>query len=275
MDLFETYLDLNEKVKNAETKTEIDMLVNKINVLNPFVLQEVRAPLGWKGLKDVNLKPMMEEYKEILSFAITGFLKRIPNYNELENVYNLIQESKKIDKNVPSQTSPYLRKVNAALGKEIDFPQEILNIFAIENAHSLSGRRFYETTTQDFEGVVIRLENYLSKLLSPRENKKTNDKQEKIELNVTQVNQNNIHIDIDISIENTIQEIENDDDLTDDQMQEAISLLNELKELKNEKPKTKWEKCKKVFSWLGDKTYKFGKWFIPIISEILIIKAKG
>ena len=271
MSLFETYLDINNELLKAENRKQVNIIINKLNAINPLVLANVNSPAGWNTLKEEDLN--IQEYKDLLSFTILGFLQRVPNYNEIKNIYDLIQESKTIDKNAPNQTSPYLRKVNIAVGKEIDFPTSVLSVFNKEdNCFIGVGGHICKTTAQDFEGVVIRLENYFTKLTTPKKENKEKNEQEKIAVNVTQINQNDIHIDIDISINRVLEEIENDDDLSDNDITEIKQILNELKELRNEKPKKKWDKCKEVLKWLGEKSVKFGKWIIPIISQILLNK---
>ena len=270
MSLVETYFDINNEILNAKNREEIDDVVKKVNALNPLILANVEKPNGWNSLKEDDLK--IEKFKELLSFTVLAFLQRIPNYNEIKNIYDLIQESKKIDKNAPNQTSPYLRKVNIAVGKEIEFPTSVLSTFNREDNTSFGGMHSCKTTAQDFDGVVIRLENYFSKLITPKNDNKNRKEPEKTVVNITQINQNDIRLNIDISINNVLNEIENDEDLTEQEIADCKEQMEILKNCVNEKPKTKWEKCKKVLAWLGDKTIKFGKWFIPIIKDILIAK---
>lgn len=270
MSLIETYFDINNEILNAKNREEIDDVIKKINALNPLVLANVETPSGWNTLKEKDLK--IEKFKDLLSFSVLTYLQRIPNYNEIKNIYDLIQESKKIDKNAPNQTSPYLAKVNVAVGKEIDFPSSVLNTLNKEKSTSFNGIHCCKTTAQDFDGVVIRLENYFSKLITPKKDNKDRKETEKTVVNVTQINQNDIRLNIDISINNVLNEIENDDDLSEKEIADCKEQMEILKNCVNERPKTKWEKCKKVLAWLGDKTIKFGKWFIPIIKDILIAK---
>ena len=270
MNLLETYFNLEQEILNAKTREEINSVIDKVNAIEPNIMKNVKQPAGWNTLKEEHLK--LEEYKALIHFAIESYLQKMPNYTKIRNVYDLIQEGKSIDSSASNQISPFLRKVNNAFGKEIHFPDQLKSLLMRETVGGFGACRARKA---DLEGIIVRLENYLEELTNPPQ-KNVTSKQPDFSINVTNNNNNsnennlNVNIDIDFAIENVISQMEEDDAIDKELLQEAKEKLQEIKAIKDERPKTKWDKCKEIFKWLGDKTVKFGRWFLPILAQILI-----
>jgi len=117
----------------------------------------------------------------------------------------------------------------------------------------------------------MRLEGYLEEIsiIKKESNNSKNNSSQEINIYTSAQATNQIKIDISLQIENINKEIEEDDNLTEEQINECKKLLEDLQEVKNKKQKHKWEKCKEILVWLGDKTVKFAEWFIPIMATIL------
>ncbi|MFA6935828.1 MAG: hypothetical protein WCQ75_00630 [Bacilli bacterium] len=281
MSKFDYLTSFKSEIEKCNNKNDMDKLIDKIKIYDINLLTNISFPAGWNTLKEKDLQAELNYLKEKIGFAIELEINRIPNINIIKNIQSLINEGKNID-NAPNKISPFVRKVNNAVGKEIDFPNAVLSKLNTEDATNFGiGGHLCRTNKEDLDGVIIRLENYLDKLSNQKKDEKTNAKDKLFNpiFNILATADSKVenNIDINISIENkietTINEIEKDDNLNDAEIAKCKQQLEILKQSINDNPKIKWEKCKSVFSWLGDKTIKFGKWFIPIMAEILINKA--
>ena len=84
-------------------------------------------------------------------------------------------------------------------------------------------------------------------------------------------NTNNVQVQIEIDFEVIEKNISEMESLTNEETAEALRILEELKEIykSKENRKSKWEKTKKFFLWLSDKSVDVAIAFIPIINQIL------
>lgn len=77
--------------------------------------------------------------------------------------------------------------------------------------------------------------------------------------------------DIKLELDKVRREIEEDEVLDDVAKEELNEKLNEIEEVINEEPSNneKWKKLKSTFTWITTKSYKVGKWIMPIIIKAL------
>ncbi|MDA3732374.1 hypothetical protein PBV87_12835 [Niameybacter massiliensis] len=89
--------------------------------------------------------------------------------------------------------------------------------------------------------------------------------------NNTNSNSNSNTIDINILIQNTISEIEDDESLGEKEVEEIISRIREIEKVANtdEKRAGKWKKLKDSFNWLSTKGVDIACKIIPIILKVL------
>lgn len=87
----------------------------------------------------------------------------------------------------------------------------------------------------------------------------------------TNNNSNSNNIEIELNFDNIADKISNSESLTKEQTDEALKILQELKDIYNSKDskKNKWEKSKKFLLWLADKSVDVAISYFPIILEIL------
>lgn len=81
----------------------------------------------------------------------------------------------------------------------------------------------------------------------------------------------NSTFDIKVELDKVRAEVEANEDIDDDVKEEINEKLNEIEEVMNESPTNneKWKKLKSTFSWIAGKSYKVGKWIMPIITKAL------
>lgn len=83
------------------------------------------------------------------------------------------------------------------------------------------------------------------------------------------VNSNKIEMKLDFNI--IKENIKNMESLTNEETEEALKRIKELEDIykSNDKRKNKWEKAKKVATWLLDKSVDVAIQVLPILSEII------
>lgn len=91
--------------------------------------------------------------------------------------------------------------------------------------------------------------------------------------NSTNTNTNTITntFDIKVELDKVRAEIESDEVLDDDVKEEINTRLDEIEEVMNNSSSNneKWKKLKSTFTWIAGKSYKVGKWVMPIITKAL------
>lgn len=266
--LYQEYEKLIQEINSAKTPTEIEDILSKMEMLDFTLKMGIDEPAGWRTSNEI-----MDRYKNLLKYPLELKIKNHPNHKKMQLVSDLITEGTCSKNSSPMIISKFLRKVEKSFGSEIGFPSSIVTSFRSEDISRANGINRFYITEEDLESVLIRLESYLSELSFIKKDKpsKSDNKitPQPINIYATANANNQITINIDVQITSTMQLIEDDDNLSESEVEECKSILSELKSIQNEKPKKKWEKCKTILTWLGDKTVKFAQWFIPIISTIL------
>lgn len=84
-------------------------------------------------------------------------------------------------------------------------------------------------------------------------------------------NTNSNTVSIELLFEQAKKNIDDNDSLTDDEISEILSKIEELESLhnSNEKPRTKWSKAKETMTWLFDKGSKVAVEILPLITEVI------
>lgn len=266
--LYKEYEKLIKEIDSCENPTELEDILSKIESLDFTLKFGVKEPDGWRSSVAI-----MNRYKKLLKYPLEVRIQNHPNYKKMQLISELIAEGNYLRGCPPTNIANYLRKVEKSFGKEIGFPNSIINSFKVDEVKKMNGIYSCSITEEDLEAVLIRLESYLEELSIIKKEKAENKTQpQPINIYATAQANNQISINVDIQISSALKEIEDDDNLTEDEIAECKEILSELKKIQKEKPKKKWEKCKSILKWLGDKTVKFAEWFIPIISNILINK---
>lgn len=95
-------------------------------------------------------------------------------------------------------------------------------------------------------------------------------KQNKISINNSNTNTNSNSISINISFDETRKEIENMTSLTDAEIDEALTKVDELEQIVNseERKSRKWEKAKDIIKWIADKGVDVGISLLPLLLKI-------
>lgn len=84
-------------------------------------------------------------------------------------------------------------------------------------------------------------------------------------------NENNNTVDIKVMFEQARKSINDDESLNDEEVSEIINKINRLEAIagSNENKRGKWNKCKKVMSWLFEKGAKVATVVLPLITEVI------
>lgn len=114
-----------------------------------------------------------------------------------------------------------------------------------------------------------KLEGYLQNFYIPQSSSQS--KNVNIYNSNSNNNNNSTNIEMQLDFDNITDKISNSESLTQEQTEEALKILAELKEIYNSKDskKNKWEKSKKFLLWLADKSVDVAISYFPIILEIL------
>lgn len=115
-----------------------------------------------------------------------------------------------------------------------------------------------------------KLEGYLQNFYIPQV-VPSQDKNVNIYNSNSNNNTNSINFEFNLDFDEIKKKIINSESLTQEQTDEALKILSELKEIynSNESKKSKWEKSKKVLLWLADKSVDIAIAYFPIILNIL------
>lgn len=246
---YKEYEKLIREIEFSKTSEELEDILSKIESLDFKLLISIKEPDGWKTDSD-----KMKRYKELLKYHLNCRLESHPNYRRIEIVSELIEEGEYLSRLNMPKISKFLQKVEKALGKEIDFPNSIINSFKLDEANRLHGIDSCSITKEDLEAVLIKLEAFRESLYNIKTEKKQEEKQtQPITIVASAQASNSLNINIDIQIAETFKKIEDDDDLSEEEICECKSKLDELKQLKDKKTKQKWSKCQEILLWLGEK----------------------
>lgn len=273
------YLEyFKNEIEKSETIEKINRIVEKINDYDFSILKNVSVPEHWTTLKEKDLKEKIIDYKYRIIFLLNISIDNIENIDLIKTAQQLLMEGEAC-KNNPELITNFLYKFKNIYEKEIDFPTNIQSKLNTQSIACFGNFDDYYVNNDDLECVIILLKNYINKLLKPSHNAKKVERDKIVQqININNTNENSnknevkIELTIDNMINNVLKEVEEDDNLKDEELAEIKAIIAELNQIINEKPKKKWEKCKEIMKWLGDKTIKFGKWFIPILTQILTSK---
>lgn len=126
-----------------------------------------------------------------------------------------------------------------------------------------------DSLTFNLSIMKSKLEGYLQNFYIPQTSSQSKN------VNIYNSNNNNNsnsnNIEIKLNFDNIADKISNSESLTREQTDEALNILQELKDIYNSKDskKNKWEKSKKILLWLADKSVDVAISYFPIILEIL------
>lgn len=240
-----------------------------------------RSPYSSKALySDDNFLSIRDH----VVFLLNDKLNKIPNLKEYRLVEDYIAKGKealsinddvKIEEVAIKIYKTFVGKINMpenyrkwGLSTEILFPQ-----------------RGEYPTKLDLESLIDNLDIYKESLISANLQKQSYKNKQGIDnfplsikidnnLNAQSISSSNVDLKISIEtkISQVINEVKADSSISDVEKEEINRYLEELRNIKNEHEDTRWEKCKNVLTWVGDKSVKFGKWFLPIVAEIAIGK---
>lgn len=96
------------------------------------------------------------------------------------------------------------------------------------------------------------------------------EKQSNIVINNSNTNENNNCISINVSFEETRQEIEKMTKLTEDEIAKILQKVDELEKIVNsdDSKSEKWEKAKQIIKWVADKGVDVGIALLPLLLKI-------
>lgn len=219
---------------------------------------------------------MTNEFKEIVESYIEKCNKELDS-RVVSTAHDLQEEIvSAFDEVIPNIRKNLDSRSYAVIGggyKEVDYIGNIkklkgkLEILLATNGTYKIGSDANADNSKNLHSVVVNANNSVSGSGNST-NTNTNTQTQNQTVNNT--------LDIKVELDKVRAEVEADEVLDDDAKEEINEKLNEIEEVMNGSSTNneKWKKLKDTFKWVATKSYKVGKWIMPIITKVLFQNAE-
>lgn len=211
-------------------------------------------PFHWDKL-DVDIVQQYDDNKVkenlyVIETSLQGILNAIPYYSDLCSVREDIQRGKRINEN---RMDEFIIEMSVKYGEKIDFGKTVQEHIKKSTDFIFCGT---DNTKAIFNGVISKLELYLSDLCKEKPKKSHQKNEPKTVVNINQTAQQTINQTIDLSFEECFKSIDDCETINKEEIQELKSKIGEIQELlkdKKGKKSTIKEKISKILHFIAEK----------------------
>lgn len=274
----EQYIFEIESLKNLSL--DGNQLQIKANILNEKIascVQQYNADnINWdKGLlfqNDGHYDPRrIKDTLEIMQAALQGILNRLPYYDDICDLRKDISYGYNINSNAKRKMDFIVEKIKK-YSSNIQFEQSVLTA----REKILIGNRLNEDQIDSvFYAVLVDLENYRNSLCTEKRDLKeiiNSPVLVKVEQNQNNTQTQYSSIDIKLSIENCLKDLEDCESVTEEEIAELKNQIDEIQKLLENKrgnKKSIREKIKDVLKWVVEKGTDVMIAVLPTVITIL------
>lgn len=274
----EQYIFEIESLKNLSL--DGNQLQIKANILNEKIascVQQYNADnINWdKGLlfqNDGHYDPRrIKDTLEIMQAALQGILNRLPYYDDICDLRKDISYGYNINSNAKRKMDFIVEKIKK-YSSNIQFEQSVLTA----REKILIGNRLNEDQIDSvFYAVLVDLENYRNSLCTEKRDLKeiiNSPVLVKVEQNQNNTQTQYSSIDIKLSIENCLKDLEDCESVSEEEISEIKGQMAEIQKLLENKrgnKKSIREKIKDALKWIAEKSTDVMIAVLPTVITIL------